>query len=45
MGMFTFTTTQRDGNYQMNELADHLAKEAACISEADIAYVKIPRLQ
>jgi hypothetical protein len=26
-----------------NELTDHLAKEAACSNEADIAYIKIPR--
>jgi hypothetical protein len=26
-----------------NELADHLAKEAACSSEVDIAYIKIPK--
>jgi hypothetical protein len=31
-----------DGNY-WNELADHLAKEAACSSEGDIAHIKIPK--
>jgi ribonuclease HI len=31
-----------DGNYG-NELADLLAKEAPCCSEADIAYTKIPK--
>jgi hypothetical protein len=34
---------QRDGSCQMDELADHLAKEAAYRSEADIAYIKIPK--
>jgi len=32
-----------DGNYG-NELADHLAKEAASDSDADIAYIKIPKI-
>jgi hypothetical protein len=31
-----------DGNGG-NELADHLAKGAACNSEADTAYIKIPK--
>jgi hypothetical protein len=31
-----------DGNYG-NELADYLAKKAACSSEADIAYIKTPK--
>jgi hypothetical protein len=31
-----------DGNYG-NGLGDHLVKEAACSSEADIAYIKIPK--
>jgi hypothetical protein len=31
-----------DGNHR-NELADYLAKEAACSNEADIAYIKIPK--
>jgi len=26
-----------------NEIADHLAKEAACSSDVDIAYIKIPK--
>jgi len=30
-----------NGNYG-NEIADHLAKEAACGSDVDIAYIKIP---
>ena len=29
-------------NYR-NEIADHLAKEAACGSNVDIAYIKIPK--
>jgi ribonuclease HI len=32
----------RDDNYG-NELADHLAKEAACGSDVDIVYIKIPK--
>jgi hypothetical protein len=31
-----------DGNYG-NELADHLAKEAACGSDIEIAYIKFPK--
>jgi len=31
-----------DENYR-NELADYLAKEAACGSDVDIAYIKIPK--
>jgi len=31
-----------DGNYG-NELADHLAREAACSSDDDIACIKIPK--
>jgi hypothetical protein len=31
-----------DDNYG-NELVDHLAKEAACGSDVDIAYIKIPK--
>jgi ribonuclease HI len=33
---------EHDDNYR-NVLADHLAKEAACSSEADIAYIKITK--
>jgi ribonuclease HI len=38
---FTWVKAQ-DGNHG-NELPDHLAKEEACSSEADIAYIKIPK--
>ena len=31
-----------DDNYG-NELTDHLAKEEACGSDVDIAYIKIPK--
>jgi hypothetical protein len=31
-----------DDNHR-NELADHLAKEAACSIELDTAYIKIPK--
>jgi phosphatidylserine/phosphatidylglycerophosphate/cardiolipin synthase-like enzyme len=31
-----------DDNYG-KELADHLAKEAACGNDVDIAYIKIPK--
>jgi len=37
-----FTWVKAHDNYG-NELADHLAKEAACGSDADIAYIKIPK--
>jgi hypothetical protein len=33
---------EHDGNYG-NKLADQLAKEAACSSQVDIAYIKIPK--
>jgi len=40
---FTWVKTH-DDNYG-NELADHLAKKAACGSDVDIAYIKIPKVQ
>jgi hypothetical protein len=46
--VFVHVTTQgmrvkaHDCNYG-SELADHLAREAACSGEADIAYIKIPK--
>jgi len=33
---------EHDENYG-NELADHLAKEAACSSDVDVAYINIPK--
>jgi hypothetical protein len=40
IGSSTSLGWRHDGN-RGNELTDHLAKEAACSSEADIAYIKI----
>jgi ribonuclease HI len=38
-----FTWVKAHNGNHRNELADQLAKEAACSSEVDIAYIKIPK--